>query len=152
ADRFGSLRPADRAAFDARYAEFRNKVCAALVGEKLAKKYEAEKLATLFERGKLRTFLEGQGDAADLTGWLGQLPEGGSTRAVADHNLWPYLARRFGITIVGYMEPKPGVPPTTRHLGEIVDLMKREHVRLILTSPYFDPRHGQFLATETGAV
>jgi ABC-type Zn uptake system ZnuABC Zn-binding protein ZnuA len=149
ADRLGALRPADRAGFDARYSAFKDKLCAALVGETLARKYDAEKLAVLFERGKLRSFLDGQGDGASLGGWLGQLT--GNVAAVADHNLWPYFARRFGITIVGYMEPKPGVAPTTKHLGQIVEQMKRDHVKLVLTSPYFDPRHGAFVAKETGA-
>ncbi len=151
ADRFGALRPADKAAFDAHYTAFRNNVCAALVGPTLAKKYDAEKLAVLFERGKLSSFLESQGDAKDLGGWLGQLAAGAGVKAIADHNLWPYFARRFGITIVGYMEPKPGVAPTTKHLREVVELMKRDGVKLILTSPYFDPRHGEFVARETGA-
>jgi len=49
------------------------------------------------------------------------------------------------------MEPKPGVAPTTKHLGQLVEQMKRENVKLVLTSPYFDPRHGAFVAKETGA-
>jgi ABC-type Zn uptake system ZnuABC Zn-binding protein ZnuA len=149
ADRLGALRPADRAGFDDRFNAFRAKVCSALVGEALAKKYDAEKLAALAERGKLRSFLESQGDAQALGGWLAQIP--GPAAAVADHNLWPYFARRYGISIVGYMEPKPGVAPTTKHLGELVEQMKRDHIGLILTSPYFDPRHGAFVSKETGA-
>ncbi len=149
ADRLAALRPEDRAGFESRLGAFKDKLCAALVGETLAKKYDAEKLALLFERGKLRSFLESQGDGAALGGWLAQLP--GPTTAVADHNLWPYLAHRYGITITGYMEPKPGVAPTTRHLGQLVEQMKRDKVGLILTSPYFDPRHGEFVASQTGA-
>jgi ABC-type Zn uptake system ZnuABC Zn-binding protein ZnuA len=72
-------------------------------------------------------------------------------KAVADHNLWPYFAHRFGIVEVGFMEPKPGVPPTTRHLTELIKEMENQKVKLILASPFFDPRHIQFVASKTGA-
>lgn len=151
ADRFSQLRPDERSVFEQNYTAFRAKLGAALVGEALAKKYDAEKLATLFERGRLRSFLESQGDAKLLSGWLGQLADAGATKAIADHNLWPYFARRYGVTVEGFLEPKPGVAPTTKHLGEIVDRMKRDDVKVILTSPYFDPRHARFVADQTGA-
>ncbi len=151
ADRLGALRPADRAGFESRYAAFRQRVGAALVGEPLAKKYEAEKLAILFETGRLDSFLDTQGDRALLGGWLGMLSGHAGAKAVADHNLWPYFARRFGITVVGFLEPKPGVAPTTRHLQGVIEAMQRDRVRVILTSPYFDPRHAAFVAEQTGA-
>ena len=49
------------------------------------------------------------------------------------------------------MEPKPGVPPTTRHLQELVQTMRAEKIGIILASVYYDPRHAQFLAQNTGA-
>jgi ABC-type Zn uptake system ZnuABC Zn-binding protein ZnuA len=78
------------------------------------------------------------------------LPYAG-TKVVADHNLWPYFSQRFGLTMRGFMEPKPGVPPTTRHLQELVQTMRTENIGIILTSVYYDPRHAQFLAQNTGA-
>jgi len=50
------------------------------------------------------------------------------------------------------MEPKPGIQPTTRQLGTLVEIMKRDGVKLILASAYYDPRHARFLAGETGPV
>jgi ABC-type Zn uptake system ZnuABC Zn-binding protein ZnuA len=73
-------------------------------------------------------------------------------KAVADHPMWTYFARRFGLAMVGYLEPKPGVPPTTKHLQEIIDMMKADHVRLILAAAYYDPRHAEFVASQTGAT
>jgi ABC-type Zn uptake system ZnuABC Zn-binding protein ZnuA len=49
------------------------------------------------------------------------------------------------------MEPKPGIQPTTKQLGMLVEMMKRDGVKLILASAYYDPRHARFLAGETGA-
>ena len=96
-------------------------------------------------------FLEKQGDASLLEGWLGQSFARGRTMAVADHDLWPYFARRFLVDVVGFLEPKPGVPPTTRHLGLLVEAMKARQVGLVLTAPYYDPRHAAFVAESTGA-
>lgn len=150
-DKLVELRPGQKAQFQERYQIFRQKLGAALVGEKLAKKYDFEKLAILYEHGKLLDFLKQQGDQALLGGWLGQLLPYYGVKAVADHNIWPYFGRRFGIDVVGFMEPKPGVPPTTRHLAELIKEMQDQKVKLILASPFFDPRHAQFLAGKTGA-
>jgi zinc/manganese transport system substrate-binding protein len=151
ADRLGTLRPGDRRFFEDRLKDFRARVDRALVGETLAAKYDAQKLALLAERGGLNRFLESQGDAAALAGWLGELRDAPGVKVVADHNLWPYFAKRFGLVVIGYLEPKPGVPPTTRHLEELIGAMKQAGARLILSTVYFDPRHAAFVADKTGA-
>jgi ABC-type Zn uptake system ZnuABC Zn-binding protein ZnuA len=78
------------------------------------------------------------------------LPYRGS-KVVGDHNLWPYLGRRFGISLVGFLEPKPGISPTTKHLQALVEMMKAEKVKVVLASPYFEIRHAQFVSKNTGA-
>ncbi|HSP98256.1 MAG TPA: metal ABC transporter substrate-binding protein [Candidatus Dormibacteraeota bacterium] len=150
-DALTGLRPADGATFAANYDAFRRQLGDDLVGPTLAKKYDVEKLATLFEYGKLVPFLEQQGEANQLGGWLGALAPYRGTKAVDDHPTWTYFARRFGIEIVGHLEPKPGVPPTTKHLQEVVDLIKADHVPLLLATAYYDPRHADFVAAQTGA-
>lgn len=150
-DRLKQLRPSDAAYFDHRYEDFHSRVCTSLVGEELAHKYDAEKLAALDETGGLADFLASQGDKDKLKGWLGDMSPLRGTRVVTDHNLWTYFAHRFGVRVVGYLEPKPGVPPTIKHLKEIVEMMKRDRVGLVLASPYFDARHPAFVAEQTGA-
>jgi Tfp pilus assembly protein PilF len=69
--------------------------------------------------------------------------------------MWEYFARRFGLEIVETLEPKPGIAPTTSHLEQVVATVKQRGVGLILTSPYFDPRHGRWVADyvrDSGAV
>lgn len=70
---------------------------------------------------------------------------------MGDHDLWPYFARRFGLEILGYLEPSPGVPPTTKHLQELIGRMKEKDVKILLSNPYFDPQHGAFVSRATGA-
>jgi ABC-type Zn uptake system ZnuABC Zn-binding protein ZnuA len=150
-DKLSALRPQYRADFEARSAAFRQRIGTAMVGEALARKYDVEKLALLFEHGRLSAFLQAQGEAGLLGGWLGRVLPYAGARAVSDHNVWPYFARRFGLTMVGFMEPRPGIPPTTKHLRELVQTMQTQGARLILASAYYDPRHAQFLAQNTGA-
>lgn len=84
-DRLGTLRPDARANFGARYEAFRRKIGEALVGAPLAAKYDAEKLALLAERGALDGFLDEQGDAARLGGWMAQMKKARGAKAVDDH-------------------------------------------------------------------
>ncbi len=153
-DRLFELRPAERAYFDNRYRDFADRLARALVGPTLADRYGiegVEKLARLQERGKLAGFLESQGELSALGGWLGTLLPHYGTKAVDDHNMWPYFARRFGIDIVGHLEPKPGIPPTTKHLRALIERMQAERIGVILTSVYYDPRHARFVSENTGA-
>jgi ABC-type Zn uptake system ZnuABC Zn-binding protein ZnuA len=148
--RLAELRPEKREYFEARSVDFARRLGTALVGDTLARKYDPEKLAALADYGTLDGFLRQQGDDDALGGWLGAMRPYRGAKVVDDHNLWAYFAHRFGIEVIGHMEPKPGITPTTRHLGELVERMRAEHARALLAAAYYDPRHARFLATETG--
>ena len=70
---------------------------------------------------------------------------------VTYHNSWPYFARDFNLTIVGYVEPKPGIPPTPSHITELVQTMKSDGVRVIIMEPWFNLRTAQSIAQKAGA-
>jgi zinc/manganese transport system substrate-binding protein len=150
-DRLATLRPADAAGFEQRYTAFRDRLATALVGTTLGAKYDVEKLMRLADHDRLDAFLREQGDGAALAGWLGMTRPYRGAKAVDDHPIWSYFARRFGLAVVAHLEPKPGVPPTTRHLDDVVRLMREAGVRLVLASAYYDPRHADFVARNTGA-
>lgn len=152
--RMSELQPASATYFQQRYEQFAHRLAQKLVGSRLAEQYGAsgtEKLATLYQRGKLEAFLESQGQRTQLSGWLGQMLPHRGAKVVDDHDLWPYFAARFGLDVMGHMEPKPGIPPTTKHLRELVERMHAANVSVIITSAYYDPRHAQFLASQTDA-
>jgi ABC-type Zn uptake system ZnuABC Zn-binding protein ZnuA len=151
-DRLIQLRVEKRAHFTERYDAFAKRMNEALVGEKLAALHDGEKLAVLHERGALLGLLEGQKKKDLLGGWVGLMAPHRGARVVADHKLWPYFAARFGIEVVAYLEPKPGIAPSTGHLAGVVKLMKEQGVKVIITVPYFDRRHAAFVASKTGAT
>lgn len=154
AERFSQIDPAGRDLYAARLARFEERLGTSLFGETLARRYagQIEKLAYLVERGALRGFLAREGLDEDLGGWAGLLAPHAGAKVVADHDLWPYFARRFGIEVVGFLEPKPGVPPTTRHLADVIARMRAEGIRVILASPCCNPAHAHAVSEKTGAA
>jgi len=66
------------------------------------------------------------------------------------HSSWIYLAHAFGLEIAGTAEPVPGIPPTGKHLQELVDVIKQRKIAILLQEPYFSDDAGQFLSRETG--
>jgi zinc/manganese transport system substrate-binding protein len=154
ASRLGELRPSSKAAFTSRLGAFRRSVYVAMVGDALAQRYgdDVPKLELLYRGGELASFLDAQGQRAELGGWLGALLPHRGANVVDDHRLWPYFADAFGLTVVGHLEPLPGVPPTTKHLEAVIDTIKRLDVKLVLASAYYDPRYAELVAKNTGAV
>ncbi|HWP66269.1 MAG TPA: metal ABC transporter substrate-binding protein [Candidatus Limnocylindria bacterium] len=147
-----ALRPDGRVAFAERFDRFRSRLGAAMLGDRLGNKYPLDKIAELFTLGKLDAFLDAQRERELLGGWLALMGPLRGTKAVADHDVWPYFARRFGIDVVGFLEPRPGYPPTTRHLEALIATMRDQQVGLLLAATYYDPRHARFVAERTEAV
>ncbi|OFV94628.1 MAG: hypothetical protein A3H28_00515 [Acidobacteria bacterium RIFCSPLOWO2_02_FULL_61_28] len=73
------------------------------------------------------------------------------TEVITYHNSWPNFAQRFGLQVVGYVEPKPGIPPSPRHTLEVIRQIKQDKVPLILVEPYFDEKTPKAIADQSGA-
>ena len=72
-------------------------------------------------------------------------------RIIVHHPAWPYFARRFGFTISGEILTQAGAEPSARHLKELVESMRKHHVRVIVSEPQLNPKIPEALARETGA-
>jgi len=72
------------------------------------------------------------------------------TKIVTYHNSWIYFATRFNLEIVGYIEPKPGIPPSPSHIASLVETMKNEQVKVIMIEPYYNLRVAETVAARTG--
>ncbi len=151
-DRLSTLRPGASEDFARRYQDFRQRLGVALVGEALFHKYDFEKLALLVERGQLVQFLDSQGEEALLAGWLGMMQPYEGANIVGDHNAWPYFAHLFGLNILAYLEPLPGIPPTTSHMQTVIELIQTNQVKAILAVAYYDSRYAEFVASNTSVT
>ena len=67
------------------------------------------------------------------------------------HRSWPNFADRFGLDVMGYVEPRPGIPPSPSHTFDLIREMKRQNVKILLVEPYFDLKTPNSIARETGA-
>ncbi len=71
-------------------------------------------------------------------------------KVVTYHNSLPNFAHHFGLNVIGYVEPRPGIPPTPSHTIELMAQMKRENCKIIMVEPYFDRKTPDSIARETG--
>jgi zinc/manganese transport system substrate-binding protein len=83
--------------------------------------------------------------------WQPQLAQIKGQPVVAYHTSWKYLAEYTGMDIVGFMEPKPGVPPSPSHLAGLILQMKRTGAKAILMEPFYNRKDADFVASKTGA-
>jgi len=86
-----------------------------------------------------------------LASWSARMAKLKGLKVVTYHDSWPYFAARFGVTVAGHVEPKPGIPPSPAHLEALVKKMQAEGVRVILTESYYPRKGPDFLAARTGA-
>jgi zinc/manganese transport system substrate-binding protein len=114
--KFGELRPADKAYFAQRVADFDKRLT------------DAEKR------------------------WNDQMAPYRGRKVITYHRSWPNFCERFGLVVVDYVEPKPGIPPTPVHTLEVINTMKRDNIKLILVEPYFDLRTPNSIAQGTGGT
>ena len=82
--------------------------------------------------------------------WAAAMAPYKATKVVTYHRSWPNFTERFGLDVIGYVEPKPGIPPSPSHTISLIGEMKRQSVKLILVEPYFDLKTPNSIARETG--
>lgn len=89
-------------------------------------------------------------DAAEHT-WQPDLAKIKGQPVIAWHTSWRYFAEYNGMNIVGFMEPKPGVPPSPSHLAGLIQTMKQTGAKVIVMEPFYDRKTADFVASKTGA-
>ncbi len=83
--------------------------------------------------------------------WESALGPYAGTELITYHNSWPNFLKRFKLVAAGYIEPKPGIPPSPSHTVELIDLMRAKKIPVILMEPYFDRKTPDQVAEKTGA-
>ena len=142
--------------FIAREKDFEDRVYRALYGDELVTILGGQTLSDLDRQGKLFDFLnqrryKGAPLADRLGGWLKQGLVFRGKEMACYHKEWDYFSREFGIPCVDYIEPKPGIPPTPKHVRELIELMQQRHVQVLLSPGYFDHNQIRAVAERTGA-
>ncbi|MBI4520643.1 MAG: zinc ABC transporter substrate-binding protein [Gemmatimonadetes bacterium] len=134
----------DRAAtFDARLADFTNRIYRRLFGDALVDALGGETLDRLAQGGNLHEFLannryQGAPLSSLLGGWLAAAAPFRGKELICYHKDWAYFEERFQVRCAEYVEPKPGIPPTPGHVARVIELMQQRNVRAVLASSYYD--------------
>ena len=136
--------------------KFKSEIDNKTFGEELVKLMGGTLLTKLANNGQLIDFLEkkeykGKKMIDYLSGWMkAALPFRGK-KIVAYHKNWVYFQSLFGLNIIGYIEPKPGIPPSPKHVEELVQEMRKNNVKVVLAANYFDENKVRTICNKVGA-
>jgi zinc/manganese transport system substrate-binding protein len=140
--------------YEANREAFVDRVYRAMFGDDLVDMFGGEQLAALLRAGTLFDFLdrEYQGEklSARLGGWLERATPFRGMEVIAYHKNWAYFARDFSLIVVGYIEPKPGIPPTPKHVEQTIQLIEDRGVDVMLVASYFEKRKPMTISQKTG--
>lgn len=149
--------PRDAPYFAERQKDFEKRVLDALMGPEVVGIITPATAFTLLRSEQLldflgRTSFHGAPLAARLGGWLEEASALRGKEMVCYHKEWAYFTRRFGITCAEFVEAKPGIPPTPRHVQGVIALMRERKIRALFASNYFSRAQIQQVAERTGAA
>lgn len=143
--------PAHATTYAANAKAFRTKIQVATFGADLVGFMGGDLLTRLAQTDKLDGFLASKGLTSRLGGWLAQGAALRGKPMVFYHRSWPYFVKRFGVRVVGYVEDRPGIPPTAAHRDSLLGLIRANSVKVIEVTHYYDDRIPKQLAEATGA-
>ena len=83
--------------------------------------------------------------------WDAEMKPYRGRKVVTYHRSFPNFAKHFDLDVIGYVEPRPGIPPTPSHTIDLIQQMRRENCKVVLVEPYFDLKTPQAIGRETGA-
>ena len=149
-DRLKTIDAAHAADYDARCAAFDKRLDEAVFGGELVERLGGDPLWQLEIADQLDATLAQQGLSDKLGGWLGKIRPYRHAKILTYHRSWSYFAHRFGLDVVGELEPKPGIPPSPGHLAEIIAMAQRGDIKLLLVEPFYEKKGPQFVSSKTG--
>ncbi|MBN2271498.1 MAG: zinc ABC transporter substrate-binding protein, partial [Sedimentisphaerales bacterium] len=86
-----------------------------------------------------------------LGGWMKTMMPLRGTQVVVYHKDWSYMLDLFGLEEAGDAEPKPGIPPSPKHVTKLIEMMREKQIRIFLAANYFDQQQVKMIAERTGA-
>ena len=87
-----------------------------------------------------------------MAAWRPKLEALAGCKVVTYHNSWPYFAARFKLNVVGFIEPKPGIPPGPAHLASLNAKLRNEQVPVIIMEPFYNRRTAEKVVEGTNTA
>ena len=149
AERLKGLKPDKAEYIDENLTRFEKELVEKLIGSKLIAKYPLKKLTTVIVSDKLSKFLEITKQEDQLGGWLKSFKNYQNKKFIADHASYLYLANRFEMEMVAYLEPMPGMTPTTSHLMKLIKEVGTLQPKAIFTNSYIPVKYANTVSSRT---
>lgn len=89
---------------------------------------------------------------SSLAEWVQMMLPYSGRKIVAFHNSWPYFEQSFGLHIAGFVEPKPGIPPSPKQVQKTIKKMREQNIRVIIISPYYSKKVAERIVNEVGGL
>jgi ABC-type Zn uptake system ZnuABC Zn-binding protein ZnuA len=142
--------------YEERYTAWVDKMMRAYAGDELVEMLGRDLLVDLDREGELWSFLtaqtyQGRQLVEYVGGWLGRARSLRDREMACYHKQWSYFTRAFGVSCAVYVEPKPGVPPTPRHVASVISTVRERGISVLLAANYYDRDQVQMVARRTGA-
>jgi ABC-type Zn uptake system ZnuABC Zn-binding protein ZnuA len=99
-----------------------------------------------------RTSYQGKPLLDRLGGWLKTAEIFRGREMACYHREWAYFSHRYQVTCADYIEAKPGIPPTPRHVEDVIAMIRQRHIPVLFASNYFSRNQIQQVAAKTGAT
>lgn len=153
---FKRVDPTNAATYQANFDAWVEKLMRAYVGDELVDLLGVELLADLDRTGELWEFIDTQSFQGAplkdrLGGWLKQGLAMRDQQMICYHKQWSYFSRSFGVSCAVYVEPKPGIPPSPRHVAQVINDVRNMHIPVLLAVNYYDQDQIQMVAQRTRA-
>ncbi|NOY58737.1 MAG: zinc ABC transporter substrate-binding protein [Calditrichaeota bacterium] len=150
------ISPQDASFFAANSKRFKDEIDTRLFGDELVKLIGGKMLTKLALSGNLIPFLQAKEYKNkklfdSLGGWMKEAMSFRGQKIVTYHKGWIYFLNLFGLEEIGNVEPKPGIPPSPKHVEELVNKMRENNVHVILSANYFSADKVNRIATKVGA-
>jgi zinc/manganese transport system substrate-binding protein len=84
--------------------------------------------------------------------WAPLVAKMNGVKVATYHKSWSYTSKWLGMTEIGYVEPKPGIPPDPEHLVRLIGVMKQEHATLLLMEDFYNRGTATLVAQKAGAT
>lgn len=153
-ERLQKLDPDHRAEYFSRLDQFKDRIDQAMYGSELLRLIGAKAgdiLSRKTKNDELYDWLKSKGLLTKLDGWMKIAERLRGMKVVTYHKTYVYFADRFGINIVSELEEKPGIPPPPQRRDAIVELVKRDGVKVIVNDNFYSREAAEYVSSKTSA-
>jgi zinc/manganese transport system substrate-binding protein len=148
-ERLSTLYPVHKATFEKNLASFERALDTRMFGEALVETFGGQVLWKALAEKRLDALLKEKNIAEKAGGWYAVMRPHQGKSIVTYHRSWIYLTERFGLLSDLQLEPKPGIPPSAKHLATLVSDAKGRQARVILQEPFYTLKAAEFVASRT---